>query len=458
MQEQEPDWLIKSQSDHLVSSFGGSTLHAMGIEVSAKHFYNADDSMIGIDGEHVSVMVCQPWEKKTVGVGISVEQALVNTIERMQSLETIKVPSYAEIAMTDTASVRFARLESFAPKVSPGKVEYLVPDYLSDFMSDSNNGDDTYRNTKLEKDWHSNLRDLTEEYLHSDPDGQNLAKSLKIRSLSHLTPEQAVKLSAAFVQNVSKYNYSDLCVDIFKGRTTCDYSTAYNLLSEGMKMKGNPSWRGNGLCRTFAGKTKSVFEALKATQAEYSMLKNTYCMYVSGNGGEGYNDSRVMNKGPIGHAWNQFVTLDSQGSAIVTIVDPTWALGVTIDSVIEHLDQTEARTAAQLVKLFEASSVKEKAFIGLSEGLKNGIERSYTFGNVKGLARKDFREYAVTEYIKALMSLEKLPNDISLPKAIVRVVATQLQQKLSDLEAAVLLEVDDRGGGLYRDLLEASMS
>lgn len=435
-----------------------------GVEVSAGHFYRGDEQFIGKtpDGEH-RVIIGSASEgaqkREAVGVGTDVETALQDSLDRMRTLETIHTRSLAHIEMTDTAFASFTTLEHYSPKVAPSRETYPVPGYLESTLTDGGNGNHTYRNTVEKDGWQTEVRAVLEGYLHDDPAGKQLVEGLKIRSLSHLTPEQAVKLSAAFVQNVSKYSNQDVEA---KDLTRADKSTAVELLKEGIARKGDPSWEGNGVCRNVASDVKAVFEALKATQAEFSMLNNTYAVYGAGADGAGYADSRADSfKHQVGdrsgHAWNTFVTIDSKGSAVATIIDATWALGRDADSAIQHLDRTEVRAAGQLMKLFEKSEVKTEAFWGLTDYVRKLVRSSAVNPKLSEAGRVGIREYITTEYLKAAALVSEFPEGIALPDAIVG-SAFRMRGKLERSEVEALFALDKASGGFEQERLKTTIA
>lgn len=429
-----------------------------GVVVSAGHFYRADEQFIGRtpEGEHRIIIGSGSQEgrtkKEVVGAGKDVELALHDSLERMRTLETVHTRSLAHIEMTDTAFASFTTLEHYNPKVAPSRETYPVPDYLEASLTDCGNGDHTYRNTVEEEGWQTELRTVLAHYLQNDKSGQQLVESLKIRSLSHLTPEQAVKLSAAFVQSVSRYTYEDIGL---KDLSRADQSTTSELLREGIASRKDPNWKGNGVCRNVASNVKAVFEALKATQTELSMLNNTYAVYGGGKDGAGYADSRAdgfstsTGEGS-GHAWNTFVTVDKDGSSVSTIIDATWALGEDAGSAIEHLDRTEVRAVGQLMQLFETSRVKTKAFVGLTDYVQRLIRSTSVNPRLSKSGREGVRENATTEYLKAAAQLPEMPEDYHLPEDILS-IAYQLRGKLDPVEVATLFALDKASGGFEQD-------
>jgi len=432
-----------------------------GVEVSAGHFHGGDEQFIGRtpDGEHRVIIGSASEEGTTkneaVGVGGDVEEALRHTLEKMRTLETVRTRSLVHIEMTDTSFASFTTLEHYNPKVAPSRETYPVPDYLEATLTDSENDNHTYRNTVEKEGWQTELGTVLADYLQNDTGGQQLAESLKIRSLSHLTPEQAVKLSAAFVQKVSRYTQEDVGQ---KGLSRADQSTAAELLKEGIANRKDPNWKGNGVCRNVASNVKAVFEALKANQTELSMLNNTYAVYGTGAAGAGYADSRadVLKTSfakRSGHAWNTFVTVDKEGSAVSTIIDATWALDKDAGSAIKHLDRTEVRAARQLMQLFEKSEVKAKAFYGLTDYVQKLIRSTSVNRQLSESGREGIREYATAEYLKAAAQLPEMPEDFNLPNAIVS-SAYRSRGKLEHEEVATLFALDKASGGFEQERIK----
>ncbi|MEI7632566.1 MAG: hypothetical protein WCJ60_04600 [bacterium] len=432
-----------------------------GVEVSAGHFYGSDEQFIGKtpDGEHRIIIGSASeeggTEKEVVGVGKDVELALHDSLEKMRTLETVRTRSLAHIEMTDTSFASFTTLEHYNPKVAPSRETYPVPDYLKATLTDSDNGNHTYNNTVEKEGWQTELRTVLADYLQNDTGGQQLVESLKIRSLSHLTPEQAVKLSAAFVQNVSRYTNEDVGS---KDLTRADQLTTAELLREGIANRKDPNWKGNGVCRNVASNVKAVFEALKATQAELSMLNNTYAVYGAGADGAGYADSRADQFSTSfaersGHAWNTFVTVDKEGSAVSTIIDATWALGKDAGSAIKHLDRTEVRAVGQLMQLFEKSEVKTEAFVGLTDYVQRLIRSTSVNRQLSESGREGIRENVTTEYLKAAAQLPEIPEDFNLPEAIVS-SAFRSRGKLEHEEVATLFALDKASGGFEQERIK----
>lgn len=432
-----------------------------GVEVSARHFYDGDEHSISETpaGEHKVIISSASkegtLEDNVVGSGADVEVALYDSLEKMHSLETVRTRSLARIEMTNESYASFTTLEHYSPRVAPSRTAHPMPGYLESLFTGSGNSDHTYRNTVEQEGWQTELRTVIDGYLQDDPGGQRLVESLKIRSLSHLTPEQAVKLSAAFVQNVSKYSHEDVGSAAL---TRADQSTAVELLKEGIANKDDPTWKGNGVCRNVASNVKAVFEALKGTQAELSMLNNTYAVYGRGADGAGYADSRAdaftLNNDPSGHAWNTFVTVGKDGSTVSTIIDATWALDTDAGSAMKHLDQTEVRAAGQLMQLFEKSEVKEEAIFGLTDYVRKVIRTTDTNSRLSG--REGIREYVTTEYLKATAQLPEMPDGFSLPRAIAT-SAYRMRGKLEHNEVETLFALDEADGGFEQELIKATI-
>lgn len=430
-----------------------------GLGVAAQHYYGANGHFMGktFDGEHRLIVNLQDEgghaTNEAVGNGEDTEAALHDSLTQMRTLETVRTKPITYIEMNESASVYFTTLAHYNPRVAPSRNAYPVPSYLEGVMTDSEHGDATYANTVKQEGWQTEVRSVLEGYLTSDSAGKELLDTLKISSLDHLTPEQAVKLSAAFVQNVSKYSQADLGV---KGATRADNATAIELLKEGISKKDDPTWEGNGVCRNIASSVKAVFESLKATQGELSMLNNTYVVFDGGADGAGYRDKREdsfsTSLDATGHAWNTFITIDAEGSAIATIIDATWALGRDANSAVQHLDRTEQRAAAPMVQLFEQSTTKPQAFEGLSYYLAQLVNRSATNSRLSQAQRDDIREYATTQYLRAAAQLPETPEGHTLPDTFMS-AAYRMRGQLEKEEVATLFALDKAGGSLERDRL-----
>jgi len=443
-----------------IQALSRTALESLGI--AAQHYYGADDHFIGraFDGEHRLIISRQGEERHStnedVGNGEDIEAALHDSLTRMRTLETVRTKPITQIEMTESAAVYFTSLEHYSPRVAPSRDAYPVPSYLEGLMTDSLHSDATYANTVKHEGWQTEIRSILEGYLSTDPAGKELLDTLKISSLSHLTPEQAVKLSAAFVQNVSKYSYGDVVAK--EGATRADNSTAIELLREGISKKDDQTWEGNGVCRNIASNVKAVFEALKATQAELSMLNNTYVVSNGGADGAGYNDKRRDIRESIkldtaGHAWNTFVTIDAKGSAVATIIDATWALGHDVDSGLEHTDRTDERAVAPMIRLFEQSTVKPQAFESLSHDLARLVNRREANPRLAQAERDNIREYVTTQYLKAAAQLPEIPEGHILPDVFMS-TAYRMRGQLEEGEVATLFTLVKANGMLEKDRLK----
>ncbi len=457
--------VTRDTSEHNVSTAQAPTVLSRaaleGVGVSAQHFYDAEAHFVGRNalGVHM-LLVTKPHveggnRNEEVGSGYDVETALHDSLKTMRSLETVRTKSLAHIEMTKTAFVDFTSFAHYSPKVAPSREAYPVPGYLEDMLTDDTAGNETYTNTVNKEGWQLEVRGILNDYVANDPVGQKLAQSLKISSLDHLTPEQAVKLSAAFVQNVSKYTTDS------GGKpdgSRADTLTTSELLKEGIENKNNPTWPGNGVCRNIASNVKAVFESLKQTQGKLSMLHNTYAVYDSGANGAGYADKRddgfiTRFSGGSGHAWDTFVTIDSKGSAVATKIDATWALGKDANTAVEHLDRTDVRAASQIFKLFSASEQKTEAFDGLTYYVEQLLRRTPLNKRLDQAERANLSDYVVTEYLKAAQQVEQLPEDFTLSETVMS-GAYRLRGQLQRAEVEVLFEMDRAGGSWERDRLK----
>ncbi|MET1033170.1 MAG: hypothetical protein ABWX94_01600 [Candidatus Saccharimonadales bacterium] len=432
-----------------------------GVGLAAQHFYGADHHFVGQTplGEHrLLVGLTQEdgeLRNEAVGIGYNVEAALGDSLKTMRSLETVRTKSLAHIEMTETASVDFTAFAHYSPKVAPSRNAYPVPDHLEGMLAGDRAGIVTYENTVEKVGWQTEVRGLLDDYTASDPAGQKLVEDLKVSSLDHLTPEQAVKLSAAFVQNVSKYTNDS------SGKpdgSRADTLTVPELLREGMDRKSDPAWEGNGVCRNIASSVKAVFESLKQTQGELSMLNNTYAVYGGGSNGAGYADKRddghSVSLNNSGHAWNTFVTVDSKGSAVATIIDATWALGEDANAAIEHLDRTDVRAASQIMDLFQKSERKTDAFDGLTYYTDRLLRKSSTNRRLSQIERDNLRDHSVTEYLKAAKQVDTLPDGYELP-ASVMAGAYRLRGQLEHQEVVTLFDLDKAGGSWEQERIKS---
>lgn len=421
-----------------------------GVGVAAQHFYGADDHLVGKtwDGEHRLIVEHAGQggaaAREAVGTGKDLESALHDSLEQMRTLETARTKSLVRMEMTDTATVDFTTFAHYNPKVAPGTEAYPVPGYLEPILKGDTTGNFTYRNTEAREGWQSEIRSLLDGYVRHDAQGQQLVQGLKIKSLDHLTPEQAVKLSAAFVQNVSKFNHGHEA-----NGSPADLSTTPELLREGINRKDDPEWEGAGVCRNIASNVKAVFESLKATQGELSMLNNTYAVYGGGTDGQGYEDKREDGFSTkidrTGHAWDTFVTIDAEGSAAATIIDATWALGKDANAAIEHLDRTDDRATSQLMRLYEKSERKPEAFEAFADYLVQNVRRRSAGLPTRSAAWNNIREFATTNYLQAAAELTEIPENHTIPDVFMT-TAYQMRGKLEPNEVAAVYALDKTGG------------
>ncbi len=422
---------------------------------AAASFRGGSAPFIGrtLNGEHRVII-----DRETVGSGVDVEAAVADTLNGMRSLETIRTKSLATIKITPTSSVSFTALEHYSPRIAPSTEAYPVPDSLKALHSNEvEGGYQTYQNTTRHEGWQSELRGIVEGYITNTPAGRKLAESLKLQSLSHLTPEQAVKLSTAVIQSVSKYSYADIAKDRPAGPTRADNSTTMDLLREGIANVNKPDWQGNGVCRNFSANVAAVFESLKATQSELSMLRNTYAIMSRGSDGEGYMDARqnphhISIKPEPGHAWTPFYTVDSSGSAVVTLVDSTWALGTDAESAIQAMDYTNERAALMISSLFEQSENKSEAFIGLTHYYQRLAQSTTVNSRLRPADKERVREFALTEYLKAASEVEDLSDTGSIPSVMMS-TAYQMRQKLEKSEIEALYRIDTATDNTERERL-----
>lgn len=385
---------------------------------------------------------------EVVGMGDTREAALTQALDAMRHLETVKTKANVYMPMTDDKQVLFTGIEYYAPKIAPGSPAYPVPEYLQELGLGAEQVEDssaqTLKNTVETPDWDRQLVQLTHDFI-SSPAGTELAANLGIIALDTLTPEQAVKLSIAFVQSVSKYSYRNGAPD----GSQADASTAMDLLRDGLANKREPEWQGNGVCRNVAANVKAVFDALKLNQTELSMLQNTYVTYTRGDKDDGsfakgrkddsHNGSFSMHREP-GHAWNTFVTVDDTSSANITIIDATWALEHGAESAMKHMDYTTIRMAGLVRELAIKSDKKADAFVAVADYYNQLIRDTSLRYGITSQTTQATKEFAFTEFMKvAANNPELITSDYSgiVPRDL-QATAYQLKDRLTSDEFKLL--------------------
>ena len=438
--------------------------HLGEVALAAQHFYDGEDTYtIGkvSDSEYRFIVPTKSKsgevERTMVGSGETVEASLSNTLENMRSLETIRTASLAHIEMThDGAHIDFTSLDHYSPRIAPSQEPYAIPRYLQESLKTSI-PIDTYNTTTEINGWQQETRAVVEDYLTKNEDGQVLIDRLGIQSLDHLSPEQAVKLSAAVVQNLSKYSYDDLSA---RSKTRADQSTTVELLSEGIAQRSNPAWKGNGVCRNVAANVKAVFESLKATQGDMSMLNNTYAAIDVGFDGDGYarvrsDPSKMSERLSIesGHAWNIFTTIGKDGSAVSTIIDSTWALDKDANTAFEHLDRTAARAGTRIKDAVEKSENKAIALEGFSDYVTRHIRKTNRDTNLSISTRKSTSESALDEYLGVAQGIDNLPTGDYLSSEMMS-VAYRMRDKLGVVDIETLYRLNEAIEGSEDDRLQ----
>lgn len=386
-------------------------------------------------------------QERYVATGETAEELKQAALEKMRTLEVLRTKPMAEMTMRGDATVSFTSLDHYDPKMAPSTEAYPVPGYLEDKISEKNARSidaATYQRTVETEGWQQETFDIVKGYLDTTENGRKMLENLGIESLQYLTPEQAVKLSVWLVQDVSKYSHHET------GRTTADtksdLSTTMELLRDGIVNKDNPNWQGNGVCRNVAANVKVVFDALKSNQGEYSMLANTYAIRARGDQGDGYYVARMASRNSHlttqvedhnGHVWNEFVTVDANGSADITIVDATWGMETP-----DHLqDYTAERSGREIVALFNQAEDKKEAYYGalayFERAAKGLLQQA-------GVERNQARDYALTEYLKIargaipafVVAGEHMPMDLYMFNA-----AYRIGENLTELEVDTLAEL-----------------
>lgn len=254
---------------------------------------------------------------------------------------------------TADTTISFSELTAFHPQVAAAEQAQLIPPAIEQYLMRDGRLDGsapsakTYQETIKEAGWERKLYSFILKFLKNE--GAETAKALGIKELDALSPSQAVELATALVVDLTKYKWSDTAevagdIAITTG-SAADNSTVLQLLQQGLRRRGDPTWEGNGVCRNFASAVKAVFEALKANQTKFNRLRNTYALYEHGNDSFApeREDFGTLKKNRVGHAWNSFVTVARDGSANTTITDVTWAKRDLDSKKITGLDHTLMR-------------------------------------------------------------------------------------------------------------------
>lgn len=432
---------------NIVSSFHGAERHYFGVPIDNKSVVNSIITTKGENGRTTNELLAQ---------GEDAAEAMYKTWLGMRELETVKTKPLTHLEMHKGVSIDFTKLEHYAPKIAPSLEAYKVPEHLQPLIEGNGRSQETYENTVTQEGWDKQLFIFVGNYLQT-PKGSELAQGLSITSLKTLTPEQAVKLSLSVVQDMSKYS-KDTAGNA--DGDAADKATTIQLLQEGLANKDvNPSWGGNGVCRNIASNVHAVFDALKANQGELSMLRNTYCAQSGGAAGEGYDDSRENTVGSnttamgtiSGHAWNTFTTIDSTGSASVTIADVTWALESTREAAIEEMDYTSTRMARSARALYEKSDDIPSNFVDMhnyyAKFVGEGISQFGTIAETNKMLR-----FVMTEYLGAARTAigaaeESGQNIEGLPHTPFHIVSAARRErgKLDPSEVTTLSQLTGAG-------------
>jgi hypothetical protein len=434
--------LSLDQAPDIIASFHEADTHTLGRRADMPDKINSIVSKTNEYGRQSPEIIAQ---------GVSVEEALYNTWLGMRELETVKTKPLMRMEIGRGADVDFTKLEHYAPKVAPDIEAYTVPEHIAPYLEGNTKGRHTYDKTTAIEGWDKQILGQVERFTQTER-GAELIKDLKIKSLATLTPEQAVKFTLSMVHDLSKYTYDE------NGEPNGDREdelTTMELLEEGFSRKDDPNWSGNGVCRNIASNVKAIFESLKLNQTEVSMLHNTYVGYTGSNEsfriGERENAGTSSELGKPGHAWNTISTIDTTGSASITIIDVTWSLQKTPQEALEHMDYTQMRMTGMARELFDKSDDKTKSFPELNEYYKifmhDSMRKYHTFDE-----RAKIKGFATTEYLRAA---EKLFSEVKdrrwleqeVPPVPSEVVsgAAHLRDNLAKSELETLFKLDKAG-------------
>jgi hypothetical protein len=260
-----------------------------------------------------------------------------------------------ELKTSENEKISFSDFNSYNPSVSPSEKKFEIMPSVESYILHKektlfeNSNTMTYQNTIKEKGWEQKIFSFVDRYLKEG--GVETAKKLGIERLDYLTPKQAAELSTQIVLDLRKYKDEDIAANV--GETEADKMTTLEILKNGLNNKKDSRWKGNGICRNFTCATKAVFEALKANQTRFNLLRNTYALYDAGSEeryqpkrktGDRYIIKKEEDEGR--HAWNAFVTVSKEGEVDTTFVDVTWANRDLKTGQVENLDHTLSRMEA----------------------------------------------------------------------------------------------------------------
>lgn len=349
--------------------------------------------------------------------------------------------------------VSLSSLNNFKPIVEAGGKTRAVPENIRSYVSGDYDSD-TLNATTHRENWRGRVLEMAERYAFHETDGKLLMQKLGISTLREMTPEQAVKFSTEFVRAVSKYSDQDTKIT---SQTRADRTACFDLLREGLENRGKPTWNGNGVCRNIAANVKAVFDSLKACQGDNTQLANTYCSIEVGRDGNGYSDKRAN---PLstrlvpqpGHAWNIFTTVGENGSAAMTIVDSTWALGSASQEAAANADRTRERAGRIVDQLFSSSTRKEDVFFDVVHYYER-LAAVFPSGTSQQ-KKEQIREFALTQYLAAAKQLPMGVEGAHVPSTFVG-VAYRIANKLDPSEISVMYVHDKLNGSLEKQRIGA---
>ncbi|MFA6097927.1 MAG: hypothetical protein WCV50_03960 [Patescibacteria group bacterium] len=353
------------------------------------------------------------------------QQAKEYYLQSRENNEQLTHNPLLEIQASDDEKIAFSDLDAFNPHVAPSKTSHPIPPAVEKYITQKEKlagevpGTATYQATVKEKDWDKHLYAFISEYLGQE--GAELSKQLNIEHLDGLTPKQAIELATQLVIDLTKYNEtrSDKSTES-QEKTREDQNTTVQLLSEGLKKRGDVEWNGNGVCRNFASMVKAVFEALKANQTSFNRLRDTYCTFESGR--EEFAPKRKkqgsLEMGGEGHAWNTFVTVSREGGANATTVDATWAKRNLETKGIENLDYTLTRMEPIVQRMAQELSAtsphKEEQLRHILSFYQLAIEKPNQTGNL--VSPGEVRQFFASRALQVMVR-QGVPGELPQPFA-----------------------------------------
>lgn len=291
-----------------------------------------------------------------------------------------------DIKTANGTVIRMQNLEDYDPSTTPN----LLPKSkaLQKALKDSNRYDDIsniVKNRNLENTDPKETLEWLQNHVNNNPDVLN---EFGITNISNISPKQAIALLSQIVKNQLSYDRGQLHIlNAYRWHDN-DTDSIPELLDEG-----------EGICRNYAMAIHALFEALKSMQApETNQLQNTYSAPVRNTNNS--KTDRLQYGVTSAHAWNNFYTIESDGSINTTSIDATLedgTDGLTVKAEEQILMEVSDLESAGLINYSEAAELR----LNWLENPNNWTDES--FFPVLRKAKSRFRnDSAISEKIRSL--------------------------------------------------------